>query len=196
MAVIPSVTAAVLTSVVLFFLFLFLDGDLGQRVKDIAFVASTTLLVSLLEGIFILPAHIAHSKALHGRPEGKGWVLRKSEEFLHFQRDVLYAPVLRFSIANPLITAVVPVALLVITFGAMRGGLIKATFFPVIERDNVQITLEMPAGTPGVVTAEVLAVMEQKIRSVDEDYRRSAGGGKGLVSAIARDIGPQAHEGG
>ncbi len=196
MEVIPSVTAAVLTSVVLFFLFLFLDGDLGQRVKDIAFVASTTLLVSLLESIFILPAHIAHSRSLHGRPEARSWLLRKSEEFLHFQRDVLYAPVLRFSIANPLLTAVVPVALLIITVGAMRGGLIKATFFPVIEHDNVQVTLEMRTGTPGRVTAETLALMEQRIRDVDEAFRQSEGGENGLVRAIARDIGPEGHQGG
>jgi len=96
---------------------------------------------------------------------------------------VLYAPVLRFSIANPLVTAVVPVALLVITFGAMRGGLIKATFFPVIEHDNVQVTLEMRTGTPGRVTAETLALMEQRIRDVDEAFRQSEGGENGLVKA-------------
>ncbi|TCD47329.1 efflux RND transporter permease subunit [Chlorobium sp. N1] len=194
--VIPSVAAAVLTTVVLFLLFLFLDGDLGQRVKDIAFVAMTTLLISLVEGIFILPAHIAHSKALHAKPEEKSWILRKSEAFLHLQRDVLYAPVLRFAIRNPLVTAVVPVALLVVTFGAMKGGLIKATFFPIIEHSSVDITFEMPAGTPQSTTERLLGEMEAKVWAVDRAYREESGSQDGLLTAVSRSLGPQAHQGG
>jgi len=194
--VVPSVTAAVLTTVVLFLLFLFLDGDLGKRVKDIAFVAVTTLLISLVESIFILPAHIAHSRALHEAPDGKSWLMRKSEEFLHFQRDVLYAPVLKFSIHNPLIAVAVPVALFFITFGAMKGGFIKTTFFPVIEQDNIQVTLELDAGTRDVVTGRMLAEIERKVRVVDEEYRKETGSGDGLVTAIGRTIGPKGHQGG
>lgn len=193
--VIPSVTAAVLTTVVLFMLFLFLDGDLGQRVKDIAFVAITTLLISLVEGIFVLPAHIAHSKALRNKEQKKSWMLRKSEAFLHLQRDVLYAPVLRFAIRNPLITAVVPVALFLVTIGAMKGGLIKMTFFPVIERSNVQVTLEMPAGTPGHLTQQVLQRVEERVWEVEKQYGKEHDD-RQLVTAIARTLGPQAHQGG
>lgn len=194
--VLPAITAAIMTTVVLFMLFLFLDGDLGKRVKDIAFVAITTLLISLVESVFILPAHIAHSRALHEDPGGKSWLLRKSEAFLHFQRDLLYAPVLKFSINNPLVTAAIPVALFFITFGAMQGGLIKTTFFPVIEQDNIQVTLEMQAGTRDFVTVGVLADMERTVWLVNDEYRREQGGGEGLVTAIGRTIGPKGHQGG
>ena len=119
MDVLPSVLAAVLTTIVFFMLFLFLEGSFGERFRDIGFVVIATLLISLVEGIFILPGHIAHSRALRGDPGQKTWLLRKSEAFIHFQRDRLYAPVLRFSIKNPLITAMVPVALLIITIGAL-----------------------------------------------------------------------------
>ncbi|MCF8382720.1 MAG: efflux RND transporter permease subunit [Chlorobium sp.] len=194
--VVPSIAAAVLTTVVLFLLFLFLDGDLGKRVKDIAFVAVTTLLISLVESVFILPAHIAHSRALHEAPGKKTWLLKKSEEFLHFQRDILYAPVLKFGIKNPLITIAVPVALMFITIGAMKGGLIKTTFFPVIEQDNIQVTLEMQAGTRDAVTDSVLAAMEQNVWQVHHEYLKGQENENGLVTAIGRTIGPKGHQGG
>lgn len=194
--VVPSVAAAVLTTVVLFLLFLFLDGDLGKRVKDIAFVAVTTLLISLVESVFILPAHIAHSRALHEAPGKKTWLLKKSEEFLHFQRDILYAPILKFGIKNPVITVAVPVALMFITIGAMKGGLIKTTFFPVIEQDNIQVTLEMQAGTRDAVTDSVLAAMEQQVWQVHRQYLKGRENEDGLVTAIGRTIGPKAHQGG
>ncbi|NEX13927.1 MAG: RND transporter [Prosthecochloris sp.] len=194
MDVLPSVMAAVLTTIVFFMLFLSLEGGFGERFKDIGFVVIATLLISLVEGIFILPGHIAHSRALRGDPGKTTWLLRKSNAFIRFQREKIYAPVLRFSIANPLISAMVPVALMFITIGALQGGIVKLTFFPNLEFDNVQVTFEMPAGTRYAITDSLLAKMEGSIREVDEEYREQYG--RELVKAIGRSVGPDAHKGG
>ena len=194
MDVLPSVMAAVLTTIVFFTLFLSLEGSFGERFRDIGFVVIATLLISLVEGIFILPGHIAHSRALRGDPRQKTWLLRKSEAFIRFQRDRFYAPVLRFSIKNPLITAMVPVALLIITIGALQGGIVKLTFFPNLEFDNVELTFEMPAGTRQTVTDSLLARMEMNVKEVSDEYREEFG--QDLVKAIGRSIGPDAHKGG
>ncbi|RNA65130.1 efflux RND transporter permease subunit [Prosthecochloris sp. ZM_2] len=196
MEVLPSVVTAVLTTIIFFMIFLFLDGAFGQRFKDIAFVVIATLLISLVEGIFILPAHIAHSKAIRGKPGKKGWLMRNSEAFIHFQRDRLYAPLLRFCISNPLVAVVVPVALVFVTIGALQGGIVKMTFFPIIERDNVSVTLEMPAGTRDAVTDSLLASMEETVMKVNEEYRETYGVDSDLVTAIGRTIGPGTHQGG
>ncbi len=194
MDVLPSVVAAVLTTIMFFTLFLSLEGSFGERFRDIGFVVIATLLISLVEGIFILPGHIAHSRALRGNPRQKTWLLRKSEAFIRFQRDRFYAPVLRFSIKNPLITAMVPVALLIITIGALQGGIVKLTFFPNLEFDNVQLTLEMPAGTRQTVTDSLLARMEMNVKEVSGEYKEEYG--QDLVKAIGRSVGPDAHKGG
>ncbi|MCG8343586.1 MAG: efflux RND transporter permease subunit [Chlorobiales bacterium] len=194
MDVLPSVVAAVLTTIVFFTLFLSLEGSFGERFRDIGFVVIATLLISLVEGIFILPGHIAHSKALRGNPRQKTWLMRKSEAFIRFQRDRFYAPVLRFSIKNPLITAMVPVALLIITIGALQGGIVKLTFFPNLEFDNVQLTFEMPAGTRQTVTDSLLARMETNVKEVSGEYKEEYG--QDLVKAIGRSVGPDAHKGG
>ena len=196
MEVLPSVIAAVLTTIIFFMIFLFLDGSFGQRFKDIAFVVIATLLISLVEGIFILPGHIAHSRAIRGEHSKKGWLMRHSEAFIHFQRDRLYAPILRFCIDNPLIAVVIPVALVFVTVGALQGGIVKLTFFPVIERDNVTVALEMPAGTRDSITDSLLISMEERVHEVNAEYRSEFGIEKDLITAIGRTIGPGTNEGG
>lgn len=194
--VLPSVTAAIVTTIVFFTMFLFLEGDIGLRMKDIGFVVIATLGISLVEGVFILPAHIAHSKALHQEPGKKSWLLRKSEEFLHLQRDIIYAPILKFCIRNPIIVSIIPVALFLITIGAIQGGIVKITFFPVIERDNIVLSFQMPAGTPEHITDSLLTKMEQDVWQVSHDYDEKYNPEKSIIKAVARAIGPNAHQGG
>ena len=194
--VLPSVTAAVLTTMVFFTMFLFLEGDIGLRMKDIGIVVMATLAISLLEGVLILPAHIAHSKALHEEPGKKSWLLRKSEEFLHFQRDLMYAPAIKFAIKNPVIVAVVPIALLLITIGALSGSVVKVTFFPIIERDNITVSLQMPAGTPEEITDKHLTYMQEKVLEVNRKYNEEVNPERDIILAVAKAIGPKAYQGG
>ena len=64
--VIPPVVSAILTTIIAFSTFFFLDGRLGDFFGEVALIVIITLSVSLIEAIIILPAHIAHSKALKG----------------------------------------------------------------------------------------------------------------------------------
>ncbi|RKY90426.1 MAG: AcrB/AcrD/AcrF family protein, partial [Ignavibacteriae bacterium] len=54
--VLPSVFTGVSTTIVIFLIFFFLQGGLGDRARDLAFVVATTLLISLVETVLILPA--------------------------------------------------------------------------------------------------------------------------------------------
>jgi len=185
--VLPSVIASVLTTVVIFATFLFLEGGLGDQSRDLAFVVVATLLVSLVEATFVLPAHIAHSKALCRRT--KSALERRSEQVLGWIRDRFYAPILRFSIKTPAVSIAVVAAIFIATIGAVRGGVIKATFFPYIEGRSVSISLSLPAGTPEAITDSLTLYIEQKVIEVNERYRREFGG-KELVIGIYRRIGP------
>jgi len=67
MEVLPAVFSAIVTTVIAFTAFLFVDGRLGDFFGQVAIVVILCLIFSLVEGAFILPAHIAHSKALTKR---------------------------------------------------------------------------------------------------------------------------------
>jgi len=193
--VLPSVVASILTTVAIFMTFFFLEGGLGDRARDLAFVVIATLLVSLVEAAFILPAHIAHSKALCSKSNKKSLIERWSEKSLKVIRDRVYGPALRFTIRNPFITVAIPIALWLITTGAMKGGIIKTTFFPIIERRSVDITLGMPAGTPVAITDNLLADMEPKIWTLNEKYRKETQDDLDLILSLSRRIGPGTHQG-
>jgi len=193
--VLPSVVSSILTTVVIFLTFFFLEGGLGDRSRDLAFVVIATLLVSLVEAAFILPAHIAHSKTLCSKSLKKSRIERWSETGLRFIREKVYAPALHFSIRNPVVAIAVPVAILLITLGALKGSIIKTTFFPIIERRDVDVVLEMPAGTPDAVTDSLLAGMERKVLKVNNIYRDKTGEDIDLIQNISRRVGPASHQG-
>ena len=193
--VLPSVVASIMTTVVIFMTFFFLEGGLGDRSRDLAFVVIATLLVSLIEASFILPAHIAHSKTLCSESNKKSRVEQWAETTLRFVRDRVYGPALRYTIHYPAVSIAVAVAIFLITIGALRGSVIKTTFFPIIERRSVDVTLEMPAGTPVSITDSLLAVMEKRIWEVDEIYREEYGQDRPLIVDITRRIGSGTHQG-
>ncbi|MBU1095149.1 MAG: RND transporter [Ignavibacteriae bacterium HGW-Ignavibacteriae-2] len=194
--VLPSVAASVLTTVVIFATFLFLEGGIGDAAKDIAFVVIAALLFSLIEGMFILPAHIAHSKALTRSEEKKNIILKIADQFIKWMRDKLYKPTLKFTINNPLIAALIPVAILIITIGALQGSIVKTTFFPTIEGNDLTISLEMPSGTPAAVTDSILADMEIPVWAYNERYKKEySQESEGAILAISRIIGPSTNKG-
>ncbi|UCH97970.1 MAG: efflux RND transporter permease subunit, partial [Candidatus Aminicenantes bacterium] len=193
--VLPSVAASILTTVVIFTTFFFLEGGLGDRTRDLAFVVVATVFFSLVEATFILPSHIAHSRALCAEANKKTFIERGADKALRALREKVYGPLLQFVIQKPVLTIAVPLALLMITIGALKGSIIKTTFFPNIERRRVDITLEMPAGTPAAITDQLLANMETKIWQVNEIYKQEHRDGSDLVLAIARRIGTGTHQG-
>jgi multidrug efflux pump subunit AcrB len=193
--VLPSVFTGVSTTIVIFLIFFFLQGSLGDRARDLAFVVATTLLISLVETFLILPAHIAHSKALHKRNGKKDGVLQKVEKFIFKIRDKVYKPILNFSIKHPLVIIAIPIAVFIVTIGAVKGSIIKTTFFPNLEFNNVTVTFEMPAGTSDLVTDSILINIENAAWDVNDDYVQLFPKAKPLVKNVIRSVGPGTHQG-
>ena len=125
--VLPAVTSAILTTIVAFSLFFMLEGILGDFFPEMGFVVIGTLIFSLIEGIIILPTHIAHSKALRGvEPHYRlKKIINKTTETLNIIKNKFYAPLLRFTLKNPLTVILIFVCSLIITVSAMSAGLIK-----------------------------------------------------------------------
>ena len=193
--VLPSVFTGVSTTIVIFLIFFFLQGALGDRARDLAFVVATTLVFSLIEGMFILPAHIAHSKALHKEDGKKDGILQKVEKYIFKIRDRVYKPILNFSIKHPLVIIAIPIAAFIITIGAVKGSIIKTTFFPNLEFNNVTVTLEMPAGTSDLITNSILEKIENAAWAVNDDYVQKYPKEQPLVQNVIRSIGAGTHQG-
>lgn len=195
MEVLPAVFSAIVTTVVAFSTFLFLDGRLGDFFREMAIVVIFSLIFSLVEGAFILPTHVAHSKAL-SKDRKPNRLQEGLDGVMGWMRDRLYAPVLKFAMYNKMLTFSIVVGILMITMGAINGGIIKGTFFPNIERDDIAITLQMPAGTRENITQKWLNHIEAAAWRTNEKLSKQYfDSEKQAILKIEKNVGPSTYEG-
>lgn len=195
MQVLPAVFAAIITTIIAFSTFLFIDGNLGDFFAEMSIVVIFSLVFSLVEGAIILPTHVAHSKAL-SKDRKPNAVQRNLDQVMNFMRDTLYAPALRFSMQNKFLTICIAVAALMLTIGSIGGGIIRTTFFPVIERDNINITLQMPAGTREQITEQWLTHIEDAAKRANEKLSQQFfNGEKQAIERIQMTVGPSTFRG-
>ena len=195
MEVLPAVFSAIVTTVIAFSAFFFIDGRIGDFFREMAVVVIFSLVFSLVEGAIILPAHIAHSKALR-RGQKPNLLQRGLDNLMFFLRDRLYTPVLTWAVKYNWPTVAICVAAFFIVIGAFQGGFIKGTFFPVIPRDNYAVDLKLPAGTRESVTIEILDRIERVTNEINEEISKDVFGGEvAPITKIQKNIGPSTYEG-
>lgn len=187
--VIPPIVSAILTTILAFATFLFLDGRIGEFFGEVSVIVLLTLSVSLIEALLILPSHISHSKTLQKGTKPFQFNV-KAEQFMNFMRDKLYAPVLNFTMKFKFFSFSILIGLFIITLGAIFGGVIRSTFFPQITSDRIQITLNMPQGTNENVTDSLISNMEKSVWQVNEKYSKLQTGGDSVVLNVIKTVGP------
>ncbi len=189
MEVLPAITAAIVTTLIAFSTFFFLDGRVGEFFGEVAIVVILTLSISLVEALIILPSHVAHSKALT-KKQKTYWFNKKADRFISWMRDTIYGPSLAFFMKNKFLGFAIPVALLIITFGAMTGGVIRFTFFPTIASDRVSITLKMPQGTNEHITDSLISRIEDAAWRVNDDFTKRQSDNQTVIQNIIKRVGP------
>ncbi|MGR3810566.1 efflux RND transporter permease subunit [Jiulongibacter sp. NS-SX5] len=200
--VIPPIVSAIITTLLAFSTFLFLDGRIGEFFSEVAVIVILTLTVSLIEALIILPAHLAHSKALEKQKKeekktGLALVFAKlrefnkiGEKFINVLRDKIYEPTLKFALNYKFFTAAIFIGLLMITVGAINGGIIRTSFFPSIASDRISITLKMEEGTNVSITDSILNYIEEKAWEVNDIYTEKQGSGDQVFENVIKNIGP------
>ena len=154
------VTMAILTTVVAFVPLLFTAGMLGKLLRVIPIVVICVLLLSLVEALLILPAHLCSSN-LHGSPGPLRHLQEKVEAGLNWFIEHPYMKTLRIAVAWRYVTVAIAMAMFIATIGYVAGGHIKFTFLPKIDADHVVAQLDMPQGTPVEQTEQVVKRLEE-----------------------------------
>jgi multidrug efflux pump subunit AcrB len=150
------VNFSVLTNMVAFLPLFFVPGFLGKIFKQIPVVVISVFAVSLVESLFILPAHLAHRRRM---PE-KGalaWLLarqsRVSDGFRRLVRD-WYGPFLAKMLERRYLTISIGIAFLLLALGFVISGRMGFELFPKIESDYALATARLPYGTAVQKTEE------------------------------------------
>ncbi len=168
----PAVLSGVLTTMMAFSAFIFLEGRMGDMFKEISIVVIAILFVSLIEGLIILPSHVAHSKALKKGYKSR-WVqyMGWAETGLLKLRDITYKPLMQKAIQYKTITFSAFTALFIISIGMVSARWVNVTFFPQVDGDNITVSLAMPSGTDESVTQKQVDKITAAIWQVNEEMR-------------------------
>jgi len=203
MEVIPPIVSAILTTILAFSIFLFLDGRIGEYFAEVSVIVILTLVVSLVEALIILPAHLAHSKALKPQTDepkkgiakvfAKLRVVNKwGDQAMAWMRDRLYSPALQFTLRYKMLTLGLFVMALVLTLGSIGGGIIRTSFFPRIASDRIAIDLRMPNGTNEKVTDSIISMIQDNAVIVNQELTEKylPGSDKTLFENMIKNVGP------
>lgn len=162
------VTIAILTTVAAFFPMLFVTGMMGKIMRQIPLVVISVLLISLVEALFILPAHLSRAKRKSRRSGPIARMQKGIRGLLDWFVQGLFVWLLGRCIRWRYATLALALAVMFLVLGWVRGGHIGMRFMPDVEADDLTSSLEMPQGTPREQTEMIVA----RIEAAAEEVRR------------------------
>lgn len=157
--VIKPVIFAVLTTMIFFAPWMFLSGPTREFTRAISLVVILALAFSLVESLLILPAHLAHLKPMNAKSKLAKFQKKLADSIVTFAHHQ-YRPFMAWTLKNRWITVTTFFSAFIVAVGLMSMGLVKFTFMPETESDQVSITVQLPDGTPYSRTLEVLAQIQ------------------------------------
>jgi multidrug efflux pump subunit AcrB len=195
------VVFSIMTSIAAFMPLFFVEGMMGKFMSVIPVIVISVLLLSLIESLFILPAHLSSKgdgpvsrlfRRVFIRP--LNWHARVVVLFDRGLKYVIrnaYQPTLRLALAHPISSTALALSLMLCTGGLVAGGHIKFVFMPEIGSDWVTISVNMPQGTTATQTAKVVRHIEEKAIVLRDQIDAEREGGDSIYRNVFTYIGDQ-----
>lgn len=167
------VTFSILTNIVAFVPLMFIPGETGKFWGPLPVVVILVLSLSLVESLFILPAHLAHVREAGRKHRGVGWRLHQGQQGFArgFNRlvDVVYRPILSFCLRYRYVTASTALGLFLIVGGYATSAHMGMILMPEVSADEIEAGVRMPVGTTQAQSAEIAeAVTAASVRMFEE----------------------------
>ncbi len=171
---------AVLTTIIAFLPWVFIDGSTSEFTRNITWVVITALAFSLIESILILPAHLSSLKPRENLGTFGRFQKSIADAITKFAQTK-YRRIGQWSIDNRYLTFSIFIAVLIIGFGMFNLGYVKKSFNPEFESDEITVTVEMPEGSPYSRALEVLKQLQDAERALVEEVNARTGGEGQLI---------------
>lgn len=164
---------AVLTTMLAFVPWLFLTGQEVQITRQLSIIIIAALSFSLIESLFILPAHL---RKLYPRKHlGKMGKTQKifADGILAFAQNI-YRPVAIKAVQHRYLTAAAFFTFLMISFGIISSGWVKFAFDPEVEAEEISVNVELPEGTPYSRALEILRQLQRAEKTLVQEVEQRA----------------------
>ncbi len=190
MEVLPAVFTSVTTTMIAFSPLFFIEGQM-EMMYEMAFVVVVCLLFSLLEGMFVLPGHLANPKVLKTQNSKSfyGKIRLKLDKSIFGFRDKLYVPFLNKILKLKTLSIAAITAMFIVTFGLIAGSIIPFTFFPQSPSDMFTIDLALKPGVNEEITKEKLFAIEEQVWEVNKELMERNGDTISYISSMSINIG-------
>ncbi|MCB0310768.1 MAG: efflux RND transporter permease subunit, partial [Bdellovibrionales bacterium] len=181
------VTFAVLTNIVAFMPLFFVPGISGKFFRQIPAVVVGVFLVSLVESLLILPAHLAHQPRASKIWQYLNRPRERCDRWLKQYIDRSFLPQIRKIIQYRYLTLAVALAALLISAGTVIGGHLRFTFMPKIDADTITAQATLPYGTPLSESEHVQSLL---VASAKQALQQSGGAqiSKGIYAQIGKGL--------
>lgn len=187
---------AIATSIVAFLPLLFLPGPEGKLMQAIPIVVICTLIFSLLESIYILPAHLAGNQAEEKVETSKlNWpkkILAKIQAVFSQALDSvinhLYQPALIHALKNKS-TVIMGFTMTFFLFMVLLStGWMKIALFSAIEADVVTANVVFPQGSSRIKTENAVNKLKLAAQQLSQETLNE---GQSAIAHIYAVIGPK-----
>ena len=183
---------AVLTSIIAFIPMLFLPGSEGKLIRVVPIVVISTLIFSLIESLFILPAHLSSissdkNKKLHRLSPVR---LQKGFSFALTQLIIrIYQPLLWLVLRYKGRVIGIFVVIFILNALLLSTGWIRVKLFTSIEADIAVANIAFAHGTPASRTREAITKLESAAISLMSELEAEIG--EPVIIHIYTVVGPR-----
>ena len=185
------VIMTILTTVTAFMPLFFVSGIMGKFIAVMPMAVIATLLFSLFEALFILPAHLAHSlegQVERAKREAKkkklGLLVEKIEQNLETFIKKYYAPALKKVLRYRYLSFMVALSVLLLAIGLVIGGRVPFILFPKPDSDWLIAKVSFPYGTPIHITEKAIHHIEDAAVQLNSEYAGKIKGNQKTVNLI------------
>ncbi len=165
-AVVNPITVAAATTVLAFIPFFFVTHPRYQFVSAFPLVAFFVLVVSLIEAVFILPAHLGHAGRWSLWPLST--IQARTCAWIEEVRDRTVVPAVSWAVRNIRVTLAVGVVVMAIPLLLIRFEAVRVIIFTSQASDSVGVDLQMPVGTPFAATLAAAEKAAAAVHAVNE----------------------------
>ena len=171
------VVFGVVTTIIAFLPWIFLGGSTSEFTRHITWVVVLALAFSLIESLFILPAHLSGMHPRDMSQAGRFGRFQKgiSQSITHFARTH-YRRIGQFCVRRHYLTASIFLSVTLVVFTLFNTGRVEKSFMPEIESDEIVVNVVMPEGAPYSRALEILAQLQAAEAALEEEVNQRTEG--------------------
>lgn len=179
------VTFSILTNIAAFVPLMFIPGTMGKVWRVVPLVVSAVFIVSYIEALLVLPAHLSQMKKDNATRLGRAIhrLQDRMSAFIARSIENLFGPLLDLVLRARYLTVSLSLAVLFVVVGYIASGRLGFQMAPKVEADYSVVSAVLPYGSPLSALEDVSLRLVRAVQEVADEN-----GGLELMRGVRASI--------